>query len=313
MQKIIAVVGPTASGKTSLSIALARHFGGEILSADSMQIYSEMSIGTAKPSIKERCGVPHHLMGHVSVEKNYNVAAYTEDARAVLNDMKSRDVLPIICGGTGLYIDHLLGNTDFFDIPIREDIREMYQAMALEKGNRFVFDLLKERDPELAQRLHPNDSKRVIRGLEVLDITGEKLSVIQKKSHRESPFRVLYLGLDFNDRSKLYERIDLRVDLMMKQGLLDEVHNLLNNYDLSDTARGAIGYKELFASVRSGESVDAAVDLIKQRSRNYAKRQLTWFRRNTETHWLYRDVLPEDALVDQAILLCEDFLKGENT
>ncbi len=312
MQNIIAVVGPTASGKTSLSIALAQHFGGEILSADSMQIYSEMAIGTAKPSAEERKGVPHHLMGHVSVEQTYNVASYAKDARTLLDELSGRNVLPIICGGTGLYIDHLLGNTDFFDIPIREEVRAEYQRLAEKKGNQYLYDLLSERDAPLAAHLHPNDSKRVIRGLEVLDITGRRLSDLQKESKRNSPYRVLYIGLDYKDRSKLYDRINLRVDLMMERGLLEEVRALLDRHNLSDTARGAIGYKELFACVQAGEDVEEAVALIKQRSRNYAKRQLTWFRRNPEMHWLYRDCYTDDELLDEAILLCEEFLKGEH-
>ena len=311
MQNIIAVVGPTASGKTALSIALAKHFGGEILSADSMQIYSEMSIGTAKPSAEERCGIPHHLMGHIGVEESYNVASYVEDAHAVLKDLEARNVLPIICGGTGLYIDHLLGNTDFFDIPIRDDVREKYQRLAEENGNHWVYDLLRQRDPELAEHLHPNDSKRVIRGLEVLDITGRKLSEFQRESKRRSPYRVLYVGLDFQDRAKLYDRINLRVDLMVQQGLLDEVRLLLERYHLSDTARGAIGYKELFDCIQNDSDFNESIELIKKRSRNYAKRQLTWFRRYREMNWFYRDCLQEDELIGEVISLSETFLKGE--
>lgn len=312
MQNVITIVGPTASGKTSLSIALAKQFNGEIVSADSMQIYAEMEIGTAKPSFEEREGVPHHMMGHVSVEQSYNVAAYTDDARSVLDDLMQRRVLPIICGGTGLYLDHLLGNTDFFDIPIQPAVREKYQKLAAEHGNEYVHGMLQAIDPILAAQLHPNDSKRVIRGLEVQEITGQRLSDIQKESHRESPYRVLYLGLNYEDRSLLYDRIDRRVDLMVENGLLDEVKTLLEQYTLSDTARGAIGYKELFACFESSADVGEAIALIKQRSRNYAKRQLTWFRRNREVHWLYRDRSTDEELIAEAIRLTETFLKGEN-
>ncbi len=312
MQSIITIVGPTASGKTNLSVALARHFGGEIVSADSMQIYAQMEIGTAKPTQEEQMGVPHHLMGHVSVEQSYNVATYAQDARLVLDNLKQRNVLPIICGGTGLYIDHLLGNTDFFDIPIQADVREKYQKIAEEQGNDVLYDTLKRVDPELAATLHPNDVKRVIRGLEVLEITGRCLSSFQKDSRRESPYRVLYIGLNYEDRSLLYDRIDRRVDQMVKDGLIDEVRMLMRQYTLSDTARGAIGYKELFSCIESGTDFSEGIELIKQRSRNYAKRQLTWFRRNQAIHWLYRDRCSEDELLTQAIDLAENFLKGEN-
>ncbi len=310
MQNIIAVVGPTASGKTGLSINLAKHFNGEIVSADSMQIYHEMNIGTAKPSLDERQGIMHHLMGHLSVEETYNVATYVRDAQKILKDLEQRGTLPILCGGTGLYIDHLLNDTEFFEIPLDLAVRERYQRLALEKGNGAIFELLKERDPALAENLHPNDSKRIIRGLEVLDITGRRLSDFQQESRRESPYRVLYIGLNYKDRALLYERINRRVDLMIADGLLDEVRSLMKDYNLSDTARAAIGYKELIDSFASGSDLDAAVELIKQKSRNYAKRQLTWFHRNSEIHWLYGDEMSSEELLENAVRLMEEFLKG---
>ncbi len=309
-QKIIAVVGPTASGKTGLSVALASHFGAEIISADSMQIYREMQIGTAKPTMEERCGVPHHLMGHISVEETYNVASYAQDAKAVLDEMSERGCLPILCGGTGLYLDHLLGNTDFFDIPIREAVREKYQRMAKESGGEALYELLMQKDSVLAEKLHPHDEKRIIRGLEVLESTGRKLSDFQKESHRESPYDVLWIGLNFRDRNKLYERINLRVDLMEKDGLLDEVQHLKANFALSSTARAAIGYKEIIDALECNGTIRDALELVKQKSRNYAKRQLTWFGRNKEIHWLYRDECSEEELLNQAIEYCETFLKG---
>lgn len=312
MQKIIAIVGPTASGKTGLSVTLAARYGGEILSADSMQIYAEMNIGTAKPTLEERAGVPHHLMGHVSVEETYNVASFAEDARRVLAELESRNKLPFICGGTGLYIDHLLSDTEFFDIPLNKAVRKKYQAMAESQGNEAVFRLLAGSDPQLAEKLHPNDSKRVIRGLEVLEITGRKLSELQAQSHRESPYDVLWIGLNYRDRQKLYDRINYRVDVMMKDGLLDEINTLLRNYSLSSTARAAIGYKEIIDAMEAGTDIAEAVELVKQKSRNYAKRQLTWFGRNQEIHWFYRDELSDSELLARSSALIEHFLKGGN-
>ncbi len=309
-QKIIAVVGPTASGKTGLSVALAARFGGEVVSADSMQIYREMSIGTAKPSMEERKGISHHLMGHVSVEDTYNVATYVRDAGRVLKDLAQRNCIPVLCGGTGLYIDHLLGNTDFFDIPLKASVREKYQVMVTEQGGEAVYALLREKDPSLAEKLHPNDVKRVIRGLEVLESTGRKLSELQLESKRTSPYQVLWLGLNFRDRSLLYDRIDQRVDLMRENGLLEEIDDLMRRYTLSSTARAAIGYKEVIDALECGGSIDQALELVKQKSRNYAKRQLTWFGRNKEVQWLYRDELSDTELLDRAVKTCAAFLKG---
>lgn len=311
MQKVIAIVGPTASGKTALSVALAKHFDAEIISADSMQIYREMNIGTAKPSMEERQGVPHHLMGHISVEDSYNVATYVKEARSVLDDLDRRGVIPVFCGGTGLYLDHLLNNTDFFDIPFDAAVREKYEQLALEKGNEFIYNLLCAKDSRLAEKLHPNDTKRVIRGLEVLDISGICLSQMQLKSHREPLFEVLNIGLNYKDRALLYDRINRRVDLMIEQGLIDEVRELKKSFSLSDTARAAIGYKEILDCMDADTALDIGIDLIKQKSRNYAKRQQTWFGRNKDIHWFYRDELCDEAILSQAIDLAELFLKGE--
>ncbi len=309
MQKIIAIVGPTASGKTAISLAIAKKFGGEIISADSMQIYREMNIGTAKPSLEERAGIPHHLMGHISVEAVYNVAEYANEARLILDEMDARGCLPIICGGTGLYMDHLLSNTEFFEIPLDEKIRLTYQEMAHQRGNDAVYALLKERDPQLAAHLHPNDSKRVIRGLEVLEITGKRLSELQQESIRESPYEVLYIGLNYHDRQKLYERINLRVDLMIQNGLLDEIEILMKDYNLSATARAAIGYKELMDAIEAGEPITSAIELIKQKSRNYAKRQITWFGKNQKIHWFYRDEMSDEQMLENAFALVDAFLE----
>lgn len=312
MQKIIAIVGPTASGKTAFSIALAKHYGAEIVSCDSMQIYREMQIGTAKPDDVERDNVPHHLMGHVGVETTYNVAEYVRDASVILSDLKKRDVLPILCGGTGLYLQHLLESTDFFDIPIIDEVRERYQRLAKESGGDVLFGMLEERDPVLAARLHPNDIKRVVRGLEVFETTGKPLSQFQKESHRDSPYEVLYLGLNYRDRSVLYDRINRRVDLMVKRGLLNEVEDLMEKYTLSSTARAAIGYKEIIDAIEAQSSMNEAIALIKQKSRNYAKRQLSWFRRNPSVHWFYADELSLEELVYKSVTLTDSFLKGEN-
>ena len=303
MQDIIAIVGPTASGKTGLSVALAKHFGSEIISADSMQIYREMNIGTAKPTLEERRGVPHHLMGHVGVERSYNVVSYVRDARTVLSQLQSEGKLPILCGGTGLYIDHLLQDTDFFDIPFDASVRARFQSIADENGPDALYELLQEADPALAEKLH---------AIEVFEITGKRLSDFQRESHRESPYRVLYIGLNYRNRSTLYERINRRVDLMVEEGLLREVRDLIGNYRLSDTARAAIGYKEIIDCLEAGGELETAIDLIKQKSRNYAKRQLTWFGKNKEIFWLYPDEASEDELLEQAIEKVRTFLEGGN-
>ena len=312
MQDIIAIVGPTASGKTGLSVALAKRLGAEIVSADSMQIYNEMNIGTAKPSLEERCGIPHHLMGHISVEDSYNVASYVNDANDVLSSMNDRGVLPILCGGTGLYIDHLLKATDFFDIPIKNEVRARFQEIAAREGVQPLFRMLTVVDPSLAEKLHPNDTKRVIRGLEVFESTGRRLSDFQKESHRESPYRVLYLGLNYKDRSILYDRINRRVDLMIRNGLEEEVRYLMERHCLSNTAYAAIGYKEMIDCIKAGGKIEDAIELIKQKSRNYAKRQITWFGRNKEMIWLYPDEMDSDQLIAKAVECIERFLEGGN-
>ena len=309
-QKIVVIVGPTASGKTALSVSLAKKVGGEVISADSMQIYREMNIGTAKPSFEERDGVPHHLMGHISVEEDYSVVSYVDQATVALSDLKARNSLPILCGGTGLYIDHLLNGTYFEDIPGAEEARVKFQKIATEEGNQFLYDLLKKRDPLLASKLHPNDLKRVIRGLEVYEAVGKPLSVLQEESRRESPYETLWLGVNYSDRSLLYQRIDQRVDRMMEQGLLDEIRLLTGQYTLSATARAAIGYKEIIDAMESGDSIDDAVALVKQKSRNYAKRQLTWFGRNPKIHWFNRDELSEEEILASSEELVDRFLKG---
>ncbi len=308
MQKVVAVVGPTASGKTGLAIAVGKVFGAEIISADSMQIYREMRIGTARPSLEEQQGIPHYLMGHVSVRENYHVAAYVKDAKAVLSALEKRGVLPIFCGGTGLYLDHLLQNTSFFEIPLQEEVRIHYRNMAEEQGPQYLYEQLNRVDPALAERLHPHDIKRVTRGLEVFASTGKRLSDYQLESHMESPYQVLYLGLNFHDRALLYQRIDQRVDQMVRQGLLDEIEQLRSRCTLSSTARAAIGYKELMDALDTGESLSEAICLVKQKTRNYAKRQLSWFRRNQEIHWLYADEEPFSLLLDRAISLVRNFL-----
>ncbi len=310
MQKMIAIVGPTASGKTGLSIALAKRIGAEIVSADSMQIYDQMNIGTAKPSPEEQEGVIHHLIGHISVEDSYNVVSFVQDAKAVLKDLNCRGIVPIICGGTGLYIDHLLRNTNFFEISVPEAIREKYQKEAESYGSEFLHHQLKEVDPILAGKLHPNDVKRIIRGLEVYETTGKPLSAFQKESQRASAYQVLYIGLNYKDRSRLYEQIDQRVDLMVESGLEDEVRSLLKNKKLSATARAAIGYKELMDAIENNESIEDAVELIKQKSRNYAKRQLTWFKKNSEIHWFNVDEYERNQLIDRVYDLALSFLKG---
>ena len=283
---IICVVGPTASGKTAYAIKLAKERNGEIVSCDSMQIYKYMDIGTAKPTKEEQREVPHHMIDFVDPNTDYSVADFVKDATEVINDILSRGKTPVLCGGTGLYIDSVIGGIEFSEQKRDDEYRALLWNMAEEKGVDAVHDLLKEHDPQEAEKVHPNNIKRVIRALEICKTSGMTKTEADKLARKEPKYNAEIIGL-MPDREILYERIDRRVDIMMHQGLLQEVELLIEKSIRRDsTAMQAIGYKELIEYIDGKCSLDEAVDKIKQESRRYAKRQLTWFRRNPDIIWI---------------------------
>ena len=286
---MIAVVGPTASGKTALSIDLALQFDGEIVSADSKQIYRHMTVGTAAPDEEEKRGVPHHLMQFLAPDALFSVAEYVDLAGKCIREINARGKLPVLTGGTGLYVSSLLDNITFFENKSDPALRKELEELAAEKGNEFVLDELRKVDPELAQTLHPNNLGRVIRGIEAYRLTGITMSEQQRLSRQNpSPYDCCVIGLNYRDRQKLYDRIDKRVHVMMEKGLLDEIRQLIA-MGYSSTAAQAIGYKEFFDYLEGKGSLEEAIAKVQMESRRYAKRQLTWFRRDERVNWLYID------------------------
>lgn len=285
----LVICGPTASGKTALAVALAQRLNGEVVSADSMQVYRSMDIGTAKPTKEEMQGVPHHMLDVADPWENYSVSRYVTDAIPVMDDILARGKLPIVAGGTGLYIDHLMAGRQFapFD-PKAAQVRQQLQQQVQEEGLEPLRAQLAQVDPQAAQRLHPNDEKRIIRALEVYLTTGKTITQHNLESQAIPPrYHPLTIGLDFEQRPNLWQRIDQRVDVMMEQGLEEEVRRLLEQgISPTCTAMQAIGYKEIVAALQQGRPVQEGAEEVKLRSRQYAKRQLTWFRRNPNTHWV---------------------------
>ncbi len=306
----VTVVGPTASGKTSLSIALAKEFDAEVISADSMQIYKEMDIATAKPTLEEMQGIPHHLIGFVDINVKFSVAQYLSYARECIENIYKRGKRVIIAGGTGLYINSLVDNVQFEEEQ-KSEIRSELSKQAEKFGGEYMLEKLRCIDPLYAQKLHPNDITRIIRGIEINRVFGHTMDEHKKLSKQiESPYDVLMLGITFRDRQKLYKRIDDRVELMLKTGLENEARAFMDKFDLSKTAVGAIGYKELFPYFYGRISFDEAVNNLKQATRNYAKRQLTWFRKDERIKWLYADEMNSDELTLSAKELCKSFYSG---
>lgn len=307
---LIAVIGPTASGKTGLAVEIAKKFGGEVVSADSMQIYSELTVGTAKPTEKEMEGVPHHLIGHKSIDEEYSVVDYVEEAKNAIADIFSRGKLPVLCGGTGLYVDSLLSNTEFSEIKSDPDVRKKLYDFAEENGNEALFEKLKEIDPESAAKTHANNLIRVVRAMEVYEVTGKTMSEHQKDSHPiPSIYDVCYIGTNFADRDKLYARIEQRIDEMLEEGVEEEARFLFE-HNGTCTAAQAIGYKEFYPYFRGEMSREDAISVLKKETRHYAKRQITWFRRNDKINWLFRDEFSEKKdLSEAAFEIIERFLE----
>ena len=287
-KKILVIVGPTASGKTRMAVELAKAHNGEVVSADSMQIYRRMDIGTAKPTAEEMDGVPHHMIDVADPEEDFSVARYVELASACVDDILARGKLPIVAGGTGLYVDSLLSGRTFAAFSPESALRKELEEELAERGGEAMLEELSRVDPEAAARLHPNDHKRIVRALEVYRSTGKTISEHNRETQALPPrYEALTIGLNFQDRADLWARIDARVDQMAADGLEREVRELLSS-GLSPrcTAMQAIGYKEFVAAVEGDMTWREAEELVKLRSRQYAKRQLTWFRRSRDIHWL---------------------------
>ena len=289
MNPIICIAGPTASGKSALAVALARELDGEVVSCDSMQVYKRMDIGTAKPSPEERQGIPHHMIDVAEPWEDYSVSRYCADAAPIVEDIVSRGKTAIIAGGTGLYMDSLIRGNDFAPFP-STGVRERLEREADREGMEALLARLRAVDPEAAARLHLSDRKRIIRAMEVYLETGETITAHNRRTQALPPrFSPVWLGLDFESRAELYSRIDRRVDVMLEAGLLEEIRALLRSgIPEKCTAMQAIGYKEFTAALDGRCTVEAAADQVRQSSRRYAKRQLTWFRRNGRIHWLRR-------------------------
>lgn len=308
---VIAVVGPTASGKSELAVEICLKFGGEVVSADSMQIYKGMDIATAKPTQAEKKGIPHHLMDFLPDTESFSVAEYKRMASEAITDISSRGKLTVICGGTGLYIDTLLNNIQLTEASNDPEIRDMLKARAQEQGMDKMLSELNEIDPEYAEKLHPNNGKRILRALELWYSSGVTMTQQIEKSHAESPYEVCRIGLDASDRQFLYERINRRVDIMLANGLESEAREYLSKENAS-TSSQAIGCKELKPYFDGEVTFNEAVESLKQSTRRYAKRQLTWFRRNECINWLFIDKYQEkEGLFNEAFELVNDFLKGE--
>ena len=290
MNKIICIAGPTASGKTALAVELAKAVNGEVVSCDSMQIYRYMDIGTAKPTNEEMQGIPHHMLDVVDPNEDFSVSRYCEMATPIVDDIISRGKTAIIAGGTGLYMDALIKGNDFAPFP-STGMREKLELQADEMGMEYMHSLLESIDPDASQRLHLKDRKRILRALEVYYETGETITQHNLKTQSIPPrYQPIWFALEDTDRQDLYNRIDLRVEKMLDAGLLDEIHNLLSRgIPKKCTAMQAIGYKEYIDAIDGKCSVSEATALVQQASRHYAKRQLTWFRRNPEFHWLRRN------------------------
>lgn len=285
-EKVIVICGPTASGKTALSIELAKKINGEIVSADSMQIYKDMNIGTAKPTIEEMQGIKHYLLDFVSPEERYSVAQYKQDAKRAIKEIIKKGKTPIIVGGTGLYVDSLIYEIEYNDIKIDEEYRNKLEAIVEKNGLEELYKKALEIDPVAMEKISKNDKKRIMRILEIYKATG-KTKTQQELESRKKPVEYDYRIFAINwDRKILYQRINKRVDIMIEQGLVNEVKNILDKYDKFPTAMQGLGYKEVVDYINGIYTKEEMIEKIKMETRRYAKRQLTWFRKNKQTIWL---------------------------
>ena len=308
LPRMVAIGGPTATGKTALSVTLAKEFGGEVINADSMQIYRGLDVGTAKPTAGERQGIPHHLMDFLPPEAPYSVADFTAAAAPLIEQLNSAGRLPIVTGGTGLYITSLMKGTAFAPEKTDPAIRARLQAEADEQGSAALYARLQQIDPACAEKLHPNNLPRVIRALELFEATGRRMSEQQRAAlAAELPYRSLCICLTCRDRAELYRRIDRRVDSMLQNGVLEEAKLVYDNRETYRTAAQAIGYKEFFPYFAGEKPLNDCTNRLKQATRNYAKRQLTWFRHQADGVWLYVD---EEPPAPRAAELVRQFLQN---
>lgn len=307
MNNIICIAGPTASGKTALAVELAKELNGEVVSCDSMQVYKRMDIGTAKPSAEEMQGIPHHMLDVAQAWEDFSVSRYCAQAAPIVDDIIARGRTAIIAGGTGLYMDSLIRGNAFAPFP-STGVREALEKRAEAEGTQSLLSELAQIDPESAGRLHPSDRKRIIRALEVYRETGITITEHNRRTREIPPkYRPIWLGLDFSDRAALYRRIDRRVEIMLEAGLLEEIRSLLESgIPESCTAMQAIGYKEFLPVLRGERALCDAAAEVRQSSRRYAKRQLTWFRRNQAIHWIVRE---EDGIPDEIIRQARQILQ----
>lgn len=283
---VIIICGPTASGKTSLSIDLAKKIDGEIISADSMQIYKDMDIGTAKPTIQEMDGIKHYLVDFVSPSTRYSVADFKRDSVNAIEEIFKCGKVPIVVGGTGLYIDSLIYGIDYNEMQVDMEYRNFLDKQAEENGLEQLYDMAKKIDPEAMEKISPNDKKRICRVLEIFNSTGKTKTQLEAESRKKAlPYKFKVFAIDM-PRDVLYDRINRRVDIMIKDGLIEEVKTLINKYSSMPTAMQGLGYKEIVQFLNGEYSKEEAIEKIKMESRRYAKRQLTWFRRNKEIIWL---------------------------
>lgn len=283
--KVIVICGPTASGKTSLSISLAKKINGEIVSCDSMQIYKEMDIGSAKPTVEEMQEIKHYLVDFVSPEKRYSVSEYKEDASKAIEEIINKGKTPIIVGGTGLYLNSLIYNIQYNEMEVDLNYRRELEKEAEEYGLEVLYNRAKEIDPEAMEKVSANDKKRITRVLEIYNATGRNKTELEKKSRKEVPYNYLIFGINM-ERSILYDRINKRVDIMLEQGLIEEVKNLINKYSNMLTAMQGLGYKEVKEFLDGNISKEEMIEKIKMETRRYAKRQITWFKRIENIIWL---------------------------
>lgn len=283
--KVIVICGPTASGKTSLSISLAKKINGEIVSCDSMQIYKEMDIGSAKPTVEEMQEIKHYLVDFVSPEKRYSVSEYKEDASKAIEEIINKGKTPIIVGGTGLYLNSLIYNIQYNEMEVDLNYRRELEKEAEEYGLEVLYNRAKEIDPEAMEKVSANDKKRITRVLEIYNATGRNKTELEKKSRKEVPYNYLIFGINM-ERSILYDRINKRVDIMLEQGLIEEVKNLINKYSNMPTAMQGLGYKEVKEFLDGNISKEKMIEKIKMETRRYAKRQITWFKRIENIIWL---------------------------
>lgn len=303
-KKIIVVAGATASGKTALGIALAQAVNGEIISADSMQVYKGMPIATAAPTAEEQQAVPHHLVAFLEPDESFSVARWCDLARAKIDEILSRNHIPIIVGGTGLFIDSLVDNIVFGEIPVDNALRQRL----MEKSEDDLYNELLNLDPKAAENIHKNNKKRVVRALELYYAGSSKTQQNINSRKTQSPYEVLYFFINYRDRQKLYDRINKRVDMMLDLGIIDEARDCMDKY--TGTSAQAIGHKELMPYLKGADSLENCVNKLKQETRRYAKRQITWFKRRENAVLLEPDIMGYEDMTAYAVEKCEEFLNG---